>query len=74
MMKSNVDKVEEALMAYPPGSRISFDELERVVRSRTGLYLRYKIQGIIKSLVARGTIDLNEGDTLTLWPKKLNKA
>jgi hypothetical protein len=72
--KSAIERMEEALSTYQPGSRISYQALERLIRVHTSLWQGFKIRDLIRSLEARRIIE-HDGENpgmLILWPDKVN--
>jgi hypothetical protein len=74
MRKSVVEVMEEVLASYQPGSRISYQALERLIRVHTPIWQGFKIRDLIRSLEARRVIE-HDGENLgmlILWPDKVN--
>jgi len=70
--KSVVEVMEEVLSTYQPGSRISHQALERLIRVHTPIWQGFKIRDLVRSLEARRVIE-HDGENpgmLVLWPDK----
>jgi len=69
--KSWVVVVEEALKQFPPGSVLSYEALERIIRCNTNLWQRFKIRELLRSLEAKEVLrsDTDRPGMYIMWPR-----
>jgi len=73
--KSLIDLVEEELRQFPPGSTVSWEALERVIRATAKLWQAYRIREVAKTLQARRVFepDPERPGMYVMWPDKVGE-